>query len=92
MEVFNPVEGKTYKLPVGYRFDPTDPVLAGYYLTKRLRGHPLPNGLILDYDVHQTEPWELPGGSSQTHQHKSPFPSFLLSFVYFLLISDLLAF
>ncbi|BAT84762.1 hypothetical protein LR48_Vigan03g175000 [Vigna angularis] len=62
MEVLNPVGGDTYRLPVGYRFDPTDEILAGYYLRKRIMAHPLPNDLIQDYDVHQTEPWELPGG------------------------------
>ncbi|CAJ1789505.1 unnamed protein product [Sphenostylis stenocarpa] len=62
MEVLNPVEGKTFRLPVGYRFDPTDEILAGYYLRKRIMAQPLPNDLIQDCDVHQTEPWELPGG------------------------------
>ncbi|KAK7377643.1 hypothetical protein VNO80_03072 [Phaseolus coccineus] len=62
MEVLNPVEGKTYRLPVGYRFDPTDEILAGYYLRKRIMAQPLPNDLIQDCDVHQTEPWALPGG------------------------------
>jgi len=71
MEVLNPVEGKTYRLPVGYRFDPTDEILAGYYLRKRIMAQPLPNDLIQDCDVHQTEPWALPGGWSETHKHNS---------------------
>jgi len=90
MEVLNPIEGKTYKLPVGYMFDPTDQVLVDYYLRKRVTAQPLPNDLIRDYDVHQTEPWELPGGSSQIHKHKSSL-SICRSFFGFL-ISDLLAF
>ncbi|RDY05846.1 NAC transcription factor 32, partial [Mucuna pruriens] len=62
MEILNPAKGKTYKLPVGYRFDPADDVLAGYYLRKKMLTQPLPNDLIQDCDVFQTEPWGLPGG------------------------------
>nr|ACU19180.1 unknown [Glycine max] len=65
MEVLNPIEGKTYKLPVGYRFDPSDEILAGYYLRKRIMAQPLPNDLIQDCDVYQTVPWELPGGGNK---------------------------
>ncbi|KAK7395955.1 hypothetical protein VNO78_16594 [Psophocarpus tetragonolobus] len=70
MEVLNPIEGKNYKLPVGYRFDPTDDVLAGYYLWKKILGQPIPNDLIQDCDVYQTVPWELPGGGQHLNWHR----------------------
>lgn len=54
--------GRKFKLPVGYRFDPTDDILVGYYLREKIFNQPLPNNLIRDYDVFQTEPWNLPGG------------------------------
>lgn len=81
MEVLNPIEGKTYKLPVGYRFDPSDEILAGYYLRKRIMAQPLPNDLIQDCDVYQTVPWELPGGWSRT---QTQILSFHLLSIYFL--------
>ncbi|RDX60807.1 NAC domain-containing protein 41, partial [Mucuna pruriens] len=62
MEILDPATGKTYNLPVGFRFDPTDDVLVGYYLRKKTLCKPLPNDLIPDYDVFQSEPWALPGG------------------------------
>ncbi|KAK7311323.1 hypothetical protein RJT34_09383 [Clitoria ternatea] len=50
------------RLPVGYKFHPTDDVLVGYYLKKKVFAQPLPPQLIPDYDVYQAEPWSLPGG------------------------------
>ncbi|TKY63015.1 NAC domain-containing protein 41 [Spatholobus suberectus] len=70
MEIVNEIKGKTYKLPVGYRFDPTDDILVGYYLRKKIVAQPLPNNLIQDCDVFQTEPWGLPGGGKHLNWQK----------------------
>ncbi|KAF8395523.1 hypothetical protein HHK36_019471 [Tetracentron sinense] len=52
------------KLPPGYRFDPSDEELVGYFLTNKLFGtlpSPSPDiKEIVDYNVYQEEPWFLP--------------------------------
>ncbi|XP_027352865.1 NAC domain-containing protein 83-like [Abrus precatorius] len=58
------------KLPVGYRFHPTDDVLVSYYLTKKVFAQPFPSQLIPDYDVFQTQPSELPGGGKSFYEQK----------------------
>ncbi|XP_057432780.1 NAC domain-containing protein 83-like [Lotus japonicus] len=54
-------DGNVRLLP-GYKFDPTDEVLVGYYLKRRVFAQPLPFQIIQDFDLFQTEPWGLPGG------------------------------
>ncbi|KAJ7971752.1 NAC domain-containing protein [Quillaja saponaria] len=49
------------KLPVGYRFRPTDEELVIHYLKRKVFGVPLPASVIPEFDVFQTEPWGLPG-------------------------------
>ncbi|TKY45374.1 NAC domain-containing protein 83 [Spatholobus suberectus] len=69
MEIVNHAKEKTITLPVGVRFDPTDDILV-YYLRKKVLAQPLPNTLIQDYDVFQTEPWKLPGGEKHLNWQK----------------------
>ncbi|KAK7336121.1 hypothetical protein VNO77_16654 [Canavalia gladiata] len=58
------------KLPVGYRFHPSDDVLVSFYLKKKVFAQPLPCQLIPDYDVFQAEPWVLPGGGKGFNDQK----------------------
>ncbi|KAF8663830.1 hypothetical protein HU200_055164 [Digitaria exilis] len=48
-------------LPPGFRFEPTDEEVISYYLLRRIRGHPLPAGDILDDDPLSAPPWLLLG-------------------------------
>ncbi|EXC29158.1 NAC domain-containing protein 68 [Morus notabilis] len=49
------------KLPIGYRFRPTDEELVVHYLKRKVFSIPLPALVIPDFDVFQTDPWTLPG-------------------------------
>ncbi|TKY46305.1 NAC domain-containing protein 83 [Spatholobus suberectus] len=49
------------KLPVGFRFCPTDEELLLHYLKKKAFAEQLPASVISEFDVFQTEPWGLPG-------------------------------
>lgn len=73
MEIMNEIMGRKYRLPVGYRFDPTDDILVGYYLKKRIFDQPLPNDLIQDCDVFQTVPRDLPGGGKHLNWQRFVF-------------------
>ncbi|KAF5725431.1 NAC transcription factor 25 [Tripterygium wilfordii] len=53
--------GLGVRLPVGYRFHPTDEELVVHYLKKKVFGLPLPASIIPDLDVFHTHPWSLPG-------------------------------
>ncbi|XP_020228032.1 NAC domain-containing protein 41 isoform X2 [Cajanus cajan] len=70
MELPNESEARTYRLPIGYRFDPTDEVLTGYYLRKKILSQPLPHNLVPECDVFQTEPWRLQGGERYLNWQK----------------------
>lgn len=47
-------------LAVGFRFVPTDEELVEYYLKPRLLHQPLPSDVVLDFDIYQCNPWDLP--------------------------------
>ncbi|KHG24245.1 NAC domain-containing 68 [Gossypium arboreum] len=49
------------KMPIGYRFRPTDEELVVHYLKRKALNLPLPASVIPDFDVFQTDPWSLPG-------------------------------
>ncbi|KAL0351181.1 UNVERIFIED_CONTAM: NAC domain-containing protein 83 [Sesamum radiatum] len=50
------------KLPIGFRFHPTDQELLLHYLKRKLYSLPLPPSLIPDhFDVFHSNPWDLPG-------------------------------
>ncbi|KAJ8771964.1 hypothetical protein K2173_027141 [Erythroxylum novogranatense] len=48
------------KLPIGFRFCPTDEELLVHYLKRKVLGVPLPASVIHELDVFQTDPWNLP--------------------------------
>ncbi|KAM1009161.1 hypothetical protein ACFX13_045466 [Malus domestica] len=49
------------KMPVGYRFRPTDEELVLHYLMRKVHAAPLPASIIPEFDVFETHPWGLPG-------------------------------
>nr|AKO82482.1 NAC transcription factor [Momordica charantia]AKQ06199.1 NAC domain-containing protein 68 [Momordica charantia] len=49
------------RLPVGYRFCPTDEELLQHYLKRKVFHLPLPASVIPHFDVFLTDPWALPG-------------------------------
>ncbi|KAK7364692.1 hypothetical protein VNO80_13433 [Phaseolus coccineus] len=49
------------KLPIGFRFCPTDQELLLHYLKNKAFAQQLPASVISDCDVFQTDPWLLPG-------------------------------
>ncbi|KAJ6298832.1 hypothetical protein OIU76_019905 [Salix suchowensis] len=61
MERPNFVENGGLRLPIGYRFHPTDEELVVHYLKRKVLGLPLPASVIPEFDVFQTDPWSLPG-------------------------------
>lgn len=61
MEKSNFVAHGGIKLPVGYRFHPTDEELLLHYLRRKVFGVPLPASVIPELDVFQADPWSLPG-------------------------------
>ncbi|CAL1398511.1 unnamed protein product [Linum trigynum] len=53
------------KLPIGYRFRPTDEELIVHYLRRKVFGLPLPASVIPDLDVFHSHPCTLPGNSRE---------------------------
>nr|AGV29487.1 putative NAC domain class transcription factor [Tamarix hispida] len=53
------------KLPVGFRFRPTDEELMVHYLRRKARSLPLPASIIPELDVFHSDPWSLPGDLSE---------------------------
>jgi hypothetical protein len=47
------------KVPVGFRFHPTDEELVGYYLPKKVGAMKIDLDLIRDLDLYKLEPWDL---------------------------------
>ncbi|KAE8707664.1 hypothetical protein F3Y22_tig00110378pilonHSYRG00125 [Hibiscus syriacus] len=61
MEGQNFVVNGGVKMPIGYRFHPTDEELVVHYLKRKALNLPLPASVIPEFDVLQTNPWSLPG-------------------------------
>ena len=49
------------KVPVGFRFHPTDEELVGYYLPKKVGAMKIDLDLIRELDLYKLEPWDLQG-------------------------------
>nr|BBK93928.1 VNS transcription factor [Sphagnum palustre] len=47
------------RVPVGFRFHPTDEELVGYYLPKKVAAKTIDLDLIRDLDLYKLEPWDL---------------------------------
>ncbi|XVF16142.1 hypothetical protein REPUB_Repub10bG0006000 [Reevesia pubescens] len=61
MESQNFVVNGGIKMPIGFRFHPTDEELVVHYLKRKVLCLPLPASVIPEFDVFQTDPWSLPG-------------------------------
>ncbi|GMI68300.1 hypothetical protein HRI_000499300 [Hibiscus trionum] len=61
MEGQNFVVNGGVKMPIGYRFHPTDEELVVHYLKRKALNLPLPASVIPELDVLQTNPWSLTG-------------------------------
>jgi No apical meristem (NAM) protein len=48
-------------LPPGFRFHPSDEELVCYYLCKKVANERLLGATMAEVDLHNVEPWELPG-------------------------------
>ncbi|KAK8607348.1 hypothetical protein V6N13_053089 [Hibiscus sabdariffa] len=66
MEGQNFVVNGGVKMPIGYRFHPTDEELVVHYLKRKALNLPLPASVIPELDVLQTDPWSLPGDVKET--------------------------
>lgn len=51
----------TARVPVGFRFHPTDEELVGYYLPKKVNAKKIDLDLIRELDLYKLEPWDLQG-------------------------------
>ncbi len=72
------------RVPVGFRFHPTDEELVGYYLPKKVAAKHIDLELIKELDLYKVEPWDLQGTYMQNAQTTSPLNmhdvnSFLIS-------------
>lgn len=56
-----PISSSGLKLPLGYRFHPTDEELLLHYLKRKVMSLPLPAPAVSDFDVFETHPLHLPG-------------------------------
>lgn len=49
------------KIPIGFRFHPTDEELLIHYLKRKILSVPLPATVIPELEAFQFNPWDLPG-------------------------------
>ncbi|KAL6517967.1 hypothetical protein OROMI_033668 [Orobanche minor] len=65
MDKFNFVSDGEYKLPPGFRFQPTDEEIVFEYLASKTFSNPLPAQVIPELNIFSFDPWELPGNSDK---------------------------
>ncbi|XP_051116448.1 NAC domain-containing protein 83-like [Andrographis paniculata] len=65
MDKWNFVKDGGSKLPLGFRFQPTDEEIVFQYLARKIFCHPLPALVIPEINVFSFDPWELPGDLDQ---------------------------
>ncbi|MFQ6644929.1 hypothetical protein Gotur_019958 [Gossypium turneri] len=66
MESQNFVVNGGVKMPIGFRFHPTDEELVVHYLKRKALCLPLPASVIPEFDVFQTDPWSMPGDMKES--------------------------
>lgn len=52
------------KLPVGFRFRPTDEEIIVHYLARKVLALPLPASAVTEIDVFRSQPQDLPGNAN----------------------------
>ncbi|KAH7852351.1 hypothetical protein Vadar_023791 [Vaccinium darrowii] len=57
--------GGLFRIPIGFRFHPTDEELLVHYLKPKVHSVPLPAAVIPELDVFHSNPWDLPGDSKE---------------------------
>ncbi|XP_057456460.1 NAC domain-containing protein 83-like [Lotus japonicus] len=58
------------RLPPGLYFEPTDEELVFHYLKSKIFSRKLPSiSMILDINVYQNDPWNLPGNCDQKDKY-----------------------
>ncbi|CAN8256396.1 unnamed protein product [Cochlearia groenlandica] len=57
------------KLPIGYRFYPTEQELILHYLLPKSFASPLPSSIISVFDVFFSHPLTFPGGQKEKHRY-----------------------
>ncbi|XP_077250427.1 NAC domain-containing protein 83-like [Tasmannia lanceolata] len=65
MEKVNLVRNRVMRVPLGFRFHPTDEELVVEYLKRKVYSCPLPPSIIQEAPVFKHDPWDLPGDSKQ---------------------------
>ncbi|XP_034673588.1 NAC domain-containing protein 83-like [Vitis riparia] len=65
MEKFNFVRDGVIRLPLGFRFQPTDEELVFQYLKCKVFSRPLPASIIPEINVSKYDPWDFPGDLEQ---------------------------
>jgi hypothetical protein len=53
------------KLPIGFRFRPTDEELLVHYLKRKVWSMSLPAAVVPEFEVFHSNPWDLPGDSKE---------------------------
>lgn len=59
------------KVPVGFRFHPTEEELVGYYLPKKVSDRRIDLDLIRELDLYKFEPWDLHRECKPSHSDAS---------------------
>ncbi|KAK4483241.1 hypothetical protein RD792_010425 [Penstemon davidsonii] len=67
------------KLPIGFRFHPTDEELLLHYLKRKVYSFPLPANVISESDVFHSNPWDLPGDLKEKRYFFSKSKSIIMN-------------
>ncbi|CAK9197308.1 unnamed protein product [Sphagnum jensenii] len=59
LRILEEISTSAPRVPVGFRFHPTDEELVGYYLPKKVAAKTIDLDLIRDLDLYKLEPWDL---------------------------------
>ncbi|XP_047331885.1 NAC domain-containing protein 83-like [Impatiens glandulifera] len=57
--------GALMRLPIGFKFEPTNEELILHYLRNKVMSHPLPSLIIPEFEICKSDPWDLPGDSEK---------------------------
>ncbi|KAK6912936.1 NAC domain [Dillenia turbinata] len=65
MQNLNLISNGVIRVPVGYRFYPTDEELIVHYLKKKVNSLPFPASIIPEFDAFSLSPTNLPGNLNE---------------------------